>query len=107
MKCLRIYADPDGESHFADVEIPLNPVELFAGQPPLRISAQYRANHWKFDRGCHARENNDRPARDDESRYYGGNPPGRVIFFCHGPRLVNAPFRRRITLGSARLMSGG
>ena len=26
MKCLRIYAGPDGESHFADAELPLNPV---------------------------------------------------------------------------------
>jgi hypothetical protein len=48
MKCLRIYADPDGESHFTDVEIPLNPVELFPGQPSLRISAQYRARHIQF-----------------------------------------------------------
>jgi hypothetical protein len=48
MKCLRIYADVDGESHFADIQIPLNPVQLFASQPPLRISAQYRASHVQF-----------------------------------------------------------
>jgi hypothetical protein len=48
MKCLRIYADPNGESHFADLEIPLSPVQLFADQPPLRISAHYRASHVQF-----------------------------------------------------------
>jgi hypothetical protein len=26
MKCPRTYADDDGESHFADLDIPLNPV---------------------------------------------------------------------------------
>ena len=48
MKCLRIYADSDGESHFANLEIPLNPRQLFADQTPLRISAQYRATHVQF-----------------------------------------------------------
>jgi hypothetical protein len=48
MKCLQIYADNDGESHFADLDIPLNPVQLFADQPPLRISAKYRASHVQF-----------------------------------------------------------
>jgi hypothetical protein len=48
MKCVRIYADPDGESHFADVDIPLNPVRLFPDQPSLLISAQYRARHVQF-----------------------------------------------------------
>jgi hypothetical protein len=48
MKCLRIYAGPDGESHFADLEIPLTPVELFPGHSPLLLSAQYRATHVQF-----------------------------------------------------------
>ena len=48
MKCLRIYADTKGESHLADIEIPLKPVELFAGQSALRISVQYRARHVQF-----------------------------------------------------------
>jgi hypothetical protein len=31
MKCLHIYADETGESHLADIDIPLVPVELFPG----------------------------------------------------------------------------
>jgi hypothetical protein len=47
MKCLRIYADPDGESHFADLEIPLSTVEFFPGVP-LRVSARYKASSVQF-----------------------------------------------------------
>jgi hypothetical protein len=31
MKCLRIYADANGESHFEDIDIPVVPMELFPG----------------------------------------------------------------------------
>jgi hypothetical protein len=47
MKCLRIYAGPDGESHFADLEIPLSTVEFFPGVP-LQVSALYTATSVQF-----------------------------------------------------------
>jgi hypothetical protein len=48
MKCLRIYAGSDGESHFADIDIPLTPIEFFPGVPLLRGSARHRATHVQF-----------------------------------------------------------
>ncbi len=47
MKCLRIYATPDGESHFGDAEIPTTTIPLFPNEPrsnfqdtiPRRVSA--------------------------------------------------------------------
>jgi hypothetical protein len=48
MKCLRIYADETGESHLADIDIPLVPVELFPGIPPIYLSAQHAASSVRF-----------------------------------------------------------
>ena len=48
MKCLRIYADEAGESHFADIDIPLVPTEVFPGVPPLYLSAQHTATSVRF-----------------------------------------------------------
>jgi hypothetical protein len=71
MKCLRIYADPDGESHFADFEIPLNPLQLFADQPPLWTSARFKASHVQFVTV---------PAEMRESGWH--CPPERVLAIC-------------------------
>ena len=48
MKCLHIYADETGESHLADIDIPLVPVELFPGIPPIYLSAQHAASSVRF-----------------------------------------------------------
>ena len=48
MRCLRIYADADGESHLAEVDIPLSPKEVFPGAPPFRVSARHRATGVQF-----------------------------------------------------------
>jgi hypothetical protein len=48
MKCLRIYADETGESHLADIDIPLVPIELFPGVPPIYLSAQHAASSVRF-----------------------------------------------------------
>jgi hypothetical protein len=48
MKCLHIYADEAGESHLADIDIPLVPTEVFPGVPALDISARYRATSVRF-----------------------------------------------------------
>lgn len=50
MKCLRICTDETGESHLADIDIPLAPMELFPGVPPLYLSAQHAASSVRFAR---------------------------------------------------------
>ena len=44
MECLRIYADESGESHLADIDIPLVPMEL----SPFHFSAPYAASSVRF-----------------------------------------------------------
>jgi hypothetical protein len=39
MRYVRLYAGPDGESHFEDVEVALTPVDFAPPAPPLNISA--------------------------------------------------------------------
>ena len=48
MKCLRIYAAPDGESHFDEVPIPLTLAELFPDRPALYLSSRYFASSVRF-----------------------------------------------------------
>jgi hypothetical protein len=48
MRCLRIYATPDGESRFGEVEIPTALATLFPGEAPLGLSAQYPASRVRF-----------------------------------------------------------
>ncbi len=38
VKCLRIFADGDGETHMEDIDITLQPRKLFKDNPPLRLS---------------------------------------------------------------------
>jgi hypothetical protein len=48
MKCLRIYATPDGESHFEEAEIPLTLAELFPDRPSFYLSSRYTASRVRF-----------------------------------------------------------
>jgi len=48
MKCLRIYSDETGESHLADIDIPLVPTEVFPDVPALDLSDQYTATSVRF-----------------------------------------------------------
>jgi hypothetical protein len=41
MKCLRIYATPDGETHFGDVEIAMTMTPLFPDEVSFGLSAYY------------------------------------------------------------------
>jgi hypothetical protein len=42
--CLRIFADPSGETHMEDVDITLQPRKLFKDNPPLRLSDNLAAS---------------------------------------------------------------
>jgi hypothetical protein len=50
MKCLRVYATPDGESHFDEVDIPTTPKAVEPGVAPFEMSTQYPASHIRFTR---------------------------------------------------------
>jgi hypothetical protein len=50
MKCLRIYATPDGESHFDEVEIPTSPRQVHADTTAFDVSENYPATRIRFTR---------------------------------------------------------
>jgi hypothetical protein len=50
MKCLRIYATPDGESHFDEIDIPTNKRPVFPEIAPFELSAHYPASRIRFTR---------------------------------------------------------
>ena len=48
MKCLRIYATPDGESHFGDADIAMPMMPHFPDETPFGLSAHYPASRIRF-----------------------------------------------------------
>lgn len=44
MKCLRIYATPDGESHFDEIEIPTTKRSVHPDATPFDVSASYKSS---------------------------------------------------------------
>ncbi|MEM9682673.1 MAG: hypothetical protein AAF942_05360 [Pseudomonadota bacterium] len=48
MKCLRIYATPDGESHFGEADIPTKEVSVHPDASPFQVSASYPASRIPF-----------------------------------------------------------
>ena len=45
VQCIRLYTDPEGESHFDDTEIRLNSVDFAPPAPPLDVSAIEEAKY--------------------------------------------------------------
>jgi len=68
MKCLRIYATPDGESHFGDADIPTRTMPLFPNEAAFQLSGHYPASRIRFVRV---------PAGVREAGWH--IPPGRVL----------------------------
>ena len=50
MRCLRIYATPDGESHFDEVDIPTTATPIFPNTAPFEVSASYPASSIRITR---------------------------------------------------------
>jgi len=50
VKCLRLYATPDGESHFDEVEIPTKNLSVHTDATPFDVSASYPASRVRFTR---------------------------------------------------------
>lgn len=44
MKCLRIYATPDGESHFDEIELPTTTIAVHPDAVPFDVSDSYPAS---------------------------------------------------------------
>ena len=68
MRCLRIYATPDGESHFGEVDIPMEMAPLFPNEAAFALSDRYLASHIRFVRV---------PGGVREVGWH--TPPGRVL----------------------------
>lgn len=68
VKCLRIFADADGETHMEDVDIALQPRKLFKDNPPLRLSGNFAASWCNL---CHV------PSGMHEVDWH--NPPQRLL----------------------------
>jgi hypothetical protein len=68
MKCLRIYATPDGESHFGEVDVPMTMSPLSPNGAPFGLSSDYPASRIRF---FHV------PAGLGEVGWH--TPPGRVL----------------------------
>lgn len=47
-KYIRLYSDLDGESHFAEIDAELSPIELVPSSTPLFISSFERAMRYAF-----------------------------------------------------------
>jgi hypothetical protein len=50
VKCLRIYATPDGESHFDEVEIPTKNLSVHPDATAFEASASYQASRVRLTR---------------------------------------------------------
>jgi len=48
MKCLRIYATEDGESHFGEVDIPTKSIAVHPDATPFEVSPSYPASRVRF-----------------------------------------------------------
>ncbi|PYB76942.1 hypothetical protein [Rhizobium wuzhouense] len=48
MKCLRIYATPDGESHFDEIEMPMTKVAVHPDAVPFEVTTSYPASRLRF-----------------------------------------------------------
>lgn len=48
VKCLRFFADSDGETHVEDIDITLQSRKLFKDNPPLRLSENLPASWYNI-----------------------------------------------------------
>jgi hypothetical protein len=73
MKCLRIFATPDGESHFGEVDIPTTLSRSFPNGAP---AANYESSRSAFYEASRVRFVHI-PAGAREAGFH--NPPGRIL----------------------------
>jgi hypothetical protein len=96
MRCLRIYATPDGESHFGEVDIAMTMTPLFPNEAPFELSAYYLASRVRFVQI---------PAGVREAGFH--TPPGRLLAVWldgHVEFETSDGEVRRVTAGNAVLV---
>jgi len=96
MRCLRIYATPDGESHFGEVDIAMTLTPLFRDEAPFELSAYYPASRVRF---AHI------PAGVREAGFH--TPPGRLLAIWLDGQVefeTSDGEVRRVTAGKAVLV---
>ena len=76
MKCLRIFATPDGESHFGEVDIAATLTRSFPNDAPVEPSAHYEAWRSAFYEASRLRFVHI-PAGVREAGFH--KPPGRLL----------------------------
>ena len=76
MKCLRIYATSDGESHFGEVDIAMTLTRSFPDGAPVEHSARYEASRSAFYEASRVRFVHI-PAGAHEADFH--KPPGRLL----------------------------
>jgi hypothetical protein len=70
VKCLRIFADGNGETHMEDIDITLRPRKLFKDNPPLGLTENLPASWYNI---CYV------PKGTGETDWH--NPPQRLLVF--------------------------
>ena len=68
VKCLRIFADGNGETHMEDIDITLQPKKLFKDTPPLGLTENLPASWYNI---CYV------PTGTGETDWH--NPPQRLL----------------------------
>ena len=68
VKCLRIFADGNGETHMEDIDITLQPKKLFKDTPPLRLTENLPASWYNI---CYV------PEGTGKTDWH--NPPQRLL----------------------------
>jgi hypothetical protein len=76
MKCLRIFATPDGESHFGEVDIATTLTRSFPNGAPVELSAHYEASRSAYYEASRVRFVHI-PAGVREAGFH--KPPGRLL----------------------------
>ena len=96
MRCPRIYATPDGESRFGQVDIAMTMTPLFPNEAPFELSAYYPASRVRFVRI---------PAGVREAGFH--TPPARLLAIWLDGEVefeTSDGELRRVTAGKAVLV---
>ena len=99
MQYLRIYATPDGESHFGEVDIAMTLTRSFPDGAPVELSAHYEASRSAFYEASRVRFVHI-PGGAREADFH--NPPGRLLAIW-----LDGEVEFETSDGEVRRVSGG
>ena len=96
VKCLRIFADGNGETHMEDMDITLQPKKLFKDTPPLGLTENLPASWYNI---CYV------PKGTGETDWH--NPPQRLLVLWLTGEVEFERWRHPPTPRRQRCASGG